>query len=110
MPGIDFGLLRERITMRDVLRLLAVRGDGAARGAVAWPVPGAWFPESPQSFVFGERAVRAIPMFRLRNAGARLGIVVGGTRNEPACRGHGVMPVIGPGDTMGDTLVAEGRR
>ena len=46
MPGVDFRLLRERITMREVLRLLQFEPIGAAWGPVARPLPSAWFAES----------------------------------------------------------------
>ena len=101
MPGIDFQLLRERITMRDVLQLLQfepiVRRGEQWRGPC--PVHGSQNPRS-RSFSVNVRLGRY----------HCLGTVVGSAWSEPACRSSDVVPVVGNGNTMGDTLVAEGRR
>jgi hypothetical protein len=98
MPGVDFHLLRERIAMLDILQL---------RRPVARPMPGAWFAESAEALVVGERASGPIPAFPLWIAGARVGTVGCGARRKPVCRSAGVVPTVGTGDTLGDALVAE---
>ena len=107
MPGVDFRWLRERIAMQDVLQLLQFeptfrRGD-QWRGPC--PVHGSRNPRS-RSFSVNVRLGR-YHCFRLRIAGARVGTVGGGARRQPVCRGAGVVPTVGTGDTMGDALVAE---
>ena len=54
--------------MQDVLQLLQFEADRSAGGPVARPVPGAWFAESGEPFVFGERAAGTVPLLPLRIA------------------------------------------
>ena len=109
MPGVDFRLLRERIAMRDVLHLLQFeptvqRGTSGAVPARCMVRPN---PRS-RSFSVNVRLGGTIASVADRvampwNCGQR-------TWREPACRGSGVVPAVGTGDTLGDTLVARDKR
>ena len=78
MPGVDFQLLRQRITMQDVLQQLPSKATLRRGDQWRGPCPIHGSQETGESFVFGERAAGTVPLLPLRIARQCVGAMGGG--------------------------------
>ena len=108
MPGVDFEVLRQRISMADVLRLLQFQACSRRGDQLRGPCPVHGFVKSAESFVFGESETGPLPLFPVRFARQRVGAVVGSSWNECVGLRDRVVPVAGAGGSLDSSLVARG--